>query len=448
MSSRLGRTLVFIASIGPLVSVTGGSGAWAAASAAKPPAQSGNVVGVSDMSRRGTALGSGIVFSGGKVLTDCHILRGAGRLEIRQGRNRSEASLSYADRKRDLCELKVAHPERFRPATLKLRAPTAVNAGERVYAFGGWDGKLRMSQGKVLKVQSESGDRVVVFSSRLPPYYNGGALLDRNGALIGILTYRERTARQFSLAYPAQYALVRKTPDRSAAAERDVVSAKVAAPQYAAVAETPRSKEATPAAKDAPAVKDTPATKESNAVKESSAVKEAAAPRETTAAREANAPKELNVPSESIAAKESAPARESKETRPAEPAAPAVVAAKPPEQPKPTAAAAMDFKSVAQDYLNRLAEAARGDLKYPEEAKAQGWGGTTSIRFELDPGGELGDSYVDVSSGYATLDVAALLAVRKAVSALSAPEVVKSNGLKGTVSITFTPPPAGAGRKS
>jgi TonB family protein len=169
-------------------------------------------------------------------------------------------------------------------------------------------------------------------------------------------------------------------------------------------------------------------------------MKDAAAGKETTAAREANAARE------SVAANESSPPGEAKEVKPAEPAPPSVVAAKSPESPK--ASPATDFKTVAQDYLNRLAEAARGDLKYPAEAKAQGWGGTTSIRFELDPGGELGDSYVDVSSGYATLDVAALLAVRKAVSASSPPDVVKTNGLKGTVSITFTPPPAAPGRKS
>jgi len=97
-------------------------------------------------------------------------------------------------------------------------------------------------------------------------------------------------------------------------------------------------------------------------------------------------------------------------------------------------------QAAAQEYLNLLAESARAGLKYPEEARTQGWAGTTSIHFDLDPGGELRQSYVDVSSGYAGLDAATLIAVRKALEAIAVPETVKERGLKGTVSITFAKP--------
>jgi hypothetical protein len=50
----------------------------------------------------------------------------------------------------------------------------------------------------------------------------------------------------------------------------------------------------------------------------------------------------------------------------------------------------------------------------------------------------LRQSYVEATSGYAGLDVTALLAVRKAIGDVPMPAQVKEKGLKGTVTITFT----------
>jgi TonB family protein len=300
-----------------------------------PAGPKANVVGIADAARPGSALGSGVMLTGGRVLTGCHILEDVERLEIRQSGLRSEASLAYADRKRDLCELKIGHPERFRPAALEMRAPGEIDAGETVYAVGAWNGVPKVDKGRVVKVQKQGGDDVVLISSRLTAGYTGGGLFDDSGALVGIVTHRERSTRQLSFAYPAQYVLVRKGSD---------------------------------------------------------------------------------------AQRQSTPAPQEQKTE-----------ASPAAQPNPSQAA-------AQEYLNVLAEAARAGLKYPEEARAQGWSGTTSIHFDLDPGGELRQSYVDVSSGYAGLDAATLIAVRKALEAIAVPEAVKERGLKGTVSITFAKP--------
>jgi TonB family protein len=298
----------------------------------------GNVVAIADAAAPHDALGSGVMFPGGKVLTDCHIFKDVERLEVRQGGTRSDASLTYADRKRELCELKVARPERFRPAALKLRATRDVVAGETIYAVAGTDGDARVSEARVVKVQSERGDHVIHLSSRLAAGFSGGALFDRSGALIGIVTRQDRSTRTLSYAYPAEVALQHEEDERAAP--------------------VPYRTDTAP-----------PAT-------------------ETTA-----------------------------------------------------------YRTLAEDYLNRLAEASRASLKYPEEARGQSWSGTTSIRFDMDPGGELRQSFVDVSSGYAGLDVTALLAVRKAIDELPIPELVKEKGLKGTVSITFVSGNAGERRE-
>lgn len=296
-----------------------------------------NVVAIEDADAPDDALGSAVLFPGGKALTVCHILKNIERLEIRQRANRSEVSLAYVDRKHDLCELKVARPERFRPASLRLRSVEDVAPGETIYAVGGVWADARVSQGHVVKVQGEKGDTAILMSARLVAGYSGGALFDSSGALLGIVTHRDRSTRKLSYAYPAQYVLQRE--------DGDVAGARPARPA------TPRA--------------------------------------ETTTSGQ----------------------------------------------------------TAVDDYLNRLAEASRASVKYPEEARDQRWSGTASIHFDLEPGGELRQSYVDMSSGYAGLDVTALLAVRKAIGDVPMPASVKEKGLKGTVSITFTAQGSAESRK-
>jgi len=313
-----------------------GESAWAAKK--KPRAWSGptaNVVEVSDVAIADVVLGSGVMFPGGKVLTDCRAFAEGDDLEVRQGTSRSSARLAYADRKRDLCELKVAHPERFRPAPLRTRGTQDLDPGETVYAVGGSQADGAVVKGRVAKVTVMDDDEVVLISPRLGAAFSGGALFDRSGALIGILSYREGSGEKRSLVYPARAILLRQAGEGQGA--------------------------------PAPAAN-------------------------TADTDTANTP------------------------------------------PEPAT-----FRSLAMDYLDRLAEASRTRLKVPEEARSQGWKGTTSIRFELDPGGELRESFVDSSSGYAGLDVSVLLAVRKAIEELPIPDAVKEKGLKGTVAITFVP---------
>jgi TonB family protein len=287
-----------------------------------------NVVGITDSAFPSFMLGSGVMLSADKVITDCHIFDDAGRLEVRQRGSRSEASLVYADRKRDLCELKVAQPGRFHPAALRVRETQDLDPGETVYAVAASRGEAKIVKGRVVRVTQENGDELVLISSRLTVDHSGGALFDRSGALIGVVTHRERATHKLSYAYPARYVLQRTNGE---------------------------------------------------------------------------------------------------------------AASRPAADKAQTGAEGTSFRSVAEDYLNRLADASRAGVKYPEEARSQGWSGTASIRFDVEPGGELRQSFVDVSSGYAGLDVSALLAVRKALEELPMPDAVKEKGLKGTVAITFMP---------
>jgi TonB family protein len=123
------------------------------------------------------------------------------------------------------------------------------------------------------------------------------------------------------------------------------------------------------------------------------------------------------------------------------------VAAEPTTQPPKTARAQrpaerasaenLAYKQAVKDYLEDIVRASTKHVVYPDSARKSHWIGTTSIWFRLNSGGELSESFVDTSSGYATLDVAALLAVRKAINDLQAPQLIKDRGMMATVAVTF-----------
>lgn len=297
-----------------------------------------------DKSGRRKKLGSGVIFQDGTAITDCHVLKNVGRPSVQQAERHSEASLVSEDRERDLCKLKISHPERFDPIPLGLRMVRDISVGEPVYAVGvSAQGRARAIEGKVAKIQRFGENKVIWISSSLAAGYSGGALFDRSGSLIGIITYRVSRGKERSYAYPAEYALSTKR------------------------ASVGRSQQSVDPGTSDPGLTFRPTRAKHN---------------------------------------------------------PAV-----------------------RTYLDRIAEASRSNLTYPQEARQQGWTGVSRVSFRFDSEGELRESYVDVSSGYATLDVTALLAVRKAIKELPPPELVKEMGLRGTVDIPFSLPEEGsAGR--
>jgi TonB family protein len=116
-----------------------------------------------------------------------------------------------------------------------------------------------------------------------------------------------------------------------------------------------------------------------------------------------------------------------------------IAAAKPPAQPSGENRN-LAYRDAMSKYLGDVVRAAVSRATYPPEARKAQWTGTSSIRFRLGPGGLLVESGVERSSGYDTLDVAALLAVRSAIAELPLPPSVEEWGMTGSVLITFQLP--------
>lgn len=154
--------------------------------------------------------------------------------------------------------------------------------------------------------------------------------------------------------------------------------------------------------------------------------------------------KKPEVPSEAIAPPPSTAAPKPDSAPSAAAASPPPSSTPPAPRPAPASADARPRDPTSTEtvtrYLEKIVEASINHAVYPKEVADAKLSGTSTIRFRLAAGGELRESFVETSSGYAALDVAALLAVRKAISEIAIPQPVQERGFKGLVVLRFQPP--------
>ncbi|MDL2334899.1 MAG: trypsin-like peptidase domain-containing protein [Chloroflexota bacterium] len=152
--------------------------------------------------------GSGVVIGDGIVLTNAHNVRGdSAMVEFADGR-RAEASLKGVDVDGDLAVLAVDTAG----TSVISWAGTSAGIGTPVFAAAAADGGTRVTFGFVSSVarafRGPRGRRIsgsIEHTAPLAPGSSGGALLDANGALIGLNT--NRLGGGFYLALPADEAL-------------------------------------------------------------------------------------------------------------------------------------------------------------------------------------------------------------------------------------------------
>lgn len=152
--------------------------------------------------------GSGVVIGDGTVLTNAHNVRGDGTIVVFADGRQAEATVRGVDVDGDLAVLAV--DTAGTPAI--SWAGTSVAIGTPVFAAAAADGGTRVTFGFVSSVarafRGPRGRRIsgsVEHTAPLAPGSSGSALLDANGALIGLNT--NRLGGGFYLALPADEAL-------------------------------------------------------------------------------------------------------------------------------------------------------------------------------------------------------------------------------------------------
>ena len=157
-------------------------------------------------------MGSGVIFIGGNVVTNCHVVKGASELKVRVGGKDYPATLRFSDWDRDVCSLSVAG----------INAPAAVvgstkslKVGVKVYAIGAPKGlDLTLSDGIVSSLREVEGGRYIQTTAAISPGSSGGGLFDESGALVGLTTFYVTEGQNLNFAVPVEW--LKELPKRSA----------------------------------------------------------------------------------------------------------------------------------------------------------------------------------------------------------------------------------------
>ena len=144
--------------------------------------------------------GSGVLIAPDRVLTSCHVVARARRIDVVRDGASWPANADAGDTFRDLCVLKLARAAGT-PVPIAGGAPTV---GETVYAVGYSGGSYRVSRGQIkgLFTCACDGGKVIQTSAPFDPGASGGGLFNAAGELVGVLTFKSSYGGIFHFAVP------------------------------------------------------------------------------------------------------------------------------------------------------------------------------------------------------------------------------------------------------
>ncbi len=138
------------------------------------------------------SFGSGIVIPGGRVATNCHVTHAASRVSVVVDGARSDVLEQVGDPAADVCVLRVS---RLNIPAAQLASSRSLQVGDQVTAvgFGGGFAKT-VSPGKITALFPYRGGYVIRATAAFRPGASGGGLFDRDGRLVGLITFFRRGA--------------------------------------------------------------------------------------------------------------------------------------------------------------------------------------------------------------------------------------------------------------
>jgi tetratricopeptide (TPR) repeat protein len=148
-------------------------------------------------------LGSGVVIAKERVVTNCHVTRRATNVSVVQAGTRWAVQAQVVNAERDLCLLQVPG---LPQAPVALGRADSLHEGQDLAALGYTGGPaLRISGGSVVALHHWDGQLVIQCSNGFSSGASGGGLFDKDGRLVGILTFRLPGGRTNYYAMPAEW---------------------------------------------------------------------------------------------------------------------------------------------------------------------------------------------------------------------------------------------------
>ncbi len=153
------------------------------------------------------SIATGVLISkDGVVLTALHAVKGAAELQVRfaNGEVFDQVQMTGSDERRDIAALKIAAGG---VAFLSATGTDSLAQGDPVYAVTNANGLTRSAtEGIVSAIRpadevpgAGSGFRLIQFTAPVAPGASGGALLDKHGALAGIITSGMQSGTAFAI---------------------------------------------------------------------------------------------------------------------------------------------------------------------------------------------------------------------------------------------------------
>jgi serine protease Do len=169
-----------------------------------------------DSSGKEVGLGSAVVVQKGALLTNCHVIKNAVKVELSFGHQRYPAILEHIDIERDLCQLRS---NELPASPVSMGDSTKLVVGQKIYTIGNPRGLERtLSDGLISALRYDTDNQLsfIQISAPISPGSSGGGLFDENGNLIGITTALVRDAQNLNLVIPINW--YKDLPERSRAA--------------------------------------------------------------------------------------------------------------------------------------------------------------------------------------------------------------------------------------
>lgn len=152
----------------------------------------------------GYALGSGVIVGEGRVLTNCHVTRDAVAVTVLKYGQRHAAHAQAVDMRHDLCLLRA--DAITGQDALPIAGSAALRDGQRVIAMGFTGGlELSVSEGVVVGLHPFDGAQVIQSTNFFNSGASGGALVDEQSRLVGVLTFRLRGGEAHYFSSPADW---------------------------------------------------------------------------------------------------------------------------------------------------------------------------------------------------------------------------------------------------
>lgn len=156
----------------------------------------------------GRGLGTGfLVKPDGVIVTNLHVVEGAIRVEIKlhSGEVHDQVRIASFDQARDLAVLRIPG---FDLPIIPVGNSESVTTGEAVVAIGNPGGlEETVTSGIVSSIRvQKDGTKVIQTDSAVSPGSSGGPLINKDGEVIGIVTFKVLGGESLNFAIPVNYA--------------------------------------------------------------------------------------------------------------------------------------------------------------------------------------------------------------------------------------------------